>query len=46
MNITYKTTKDNINWEEVAGVLKRSSLSAAGVLTEFPYTSIRADKQQ
>ncbi|OON86568.1 hypothetical protein BXO88_07370 [Oribacterium sp. C9] len=27
MNITYKITKDNINWEEVAGVLKRSSLS-------------------
>lgn len=27
MNITYKTTKDNINWEEVAAVLDRSQLS-------------------
>ena len=27
MNITYKTTKENINWEEVAAVLKRSHLS-------------------
>jgi len=27
MNITYKTTKENINWEEVAAVLKRSQLS-------------------
>ena len=27
MNISYKTTKENINWEEVAAVLKRSQLS-------------------
>ncbi len=27
MYITYKTTKENINWEEVAGVLKRSQLA-------------------
>lgn len=27
MNITYKTTKDNINWQEVADVLRRAHLS-------------------
>ena len=27
MNITYKTTKENINWEEVAEVLRKSHLS-------------------
>lgn len=27
MNISYKITKDDINWEEVASVLKRSMLS-------------------
>jgi len=27
MGISYKTTKENINWEQVAGVLKRSGLS-------------------
>lgn len=27
MSISYKTTKDNINWTEVAGVLKRSQLA-------------------
>ncbi|WP_242840916.1 GNAT family N-acetyltransferase [Butyrivibrio sp. AE3004] len=27
MNIKYKITKDNINWEEVAGVLRKAHLS-------------------
>lgn len=27
MNITYKTTKENINWQEVSEVLKNSGLS-------------------
>ena len=27
MNITYKTTKDSVNWQEVAEVLDRSELS-------------------